>query len=293
VWSAFGRPGDLPPDQRQEDGLSLCFDTEPLAESIEILGFPIVTLKLASDQPDALITARLCDVEPTGASTLMTRGFLNLTHRDGHELPEPLEPGKEYTISFPLKAVGQTIAAGNRIRLGLSPTYWPYAWPSPVGACLTIQTGQESFLELPVRGSRAGESEPPRFEEAEASTPLENVDSTDGAGNRRIYHDAATGAWAISVGLGFDSLTLNDGLTYSEQGGDTFSIVEGDPLSAKADSAWTISIGRDAWQTRVETQSTLSGDAESFHLTNRLDAYEGNARVFAKTWTKTIPRDNV
>ena len=32
VWSAFGRPGDLPPDQRQEDGLSLCFDTEPLAE---------------------------------------------------------------------------------------------------------------------------------------------------------------------------------------------------------------------------------------------------------------------
>ncbi len=122
--------------------------------------------------------------------------------------------------------------------------------------------------------------------------PLENVDSTEGAGNRRIYHDAATGSWAINVGLGFDSLTLEDGLTYSEQGGDTFSIVEGDPLSAKADSAWTISIGRDAWQTRVETQSTLSGDAESFHLTNRLDAYEGNARVFTKTWTKKIPGDN-
>jgi putative CocE/NonD family hydrolase len=293
VWSAFGRPGDLPPDQRQEDGLSLCFDTEPLAESMEILGFPTVTLKLTSDQPSALITARLCDVEPTGASTLMTRGFLNLTHRDSHEFPEPLEPGKEYTISFPLKAVGQTIAAGNRIRLGLSPTYWPYAWPSPVEACLTIHTGGESFIELPVRSLRAGESEPPRFEEAEASTPLENVDSADGAGNRRIYHDAATGSWAISVGLGFDSLTLSDGLTYSEQGGDTFSIVEGDPLSAKADSAWTISIGRDTWQTRVETQSTLSGDAESFHLTNRLDAYEGNARVFSKTWTKKIPRDNV
>jgi hypothetical protein len=95
------------------------------------------------------------------------------------------------------------------------------------------------------------------------------------------------------VGLGFDSLTLSDGETYTEQGGDTFSIVEGDPLSAKADSAWKITIGRGEWQTRVETQSTLSGDAEAFHLTNRLDAYEGNARIFAKTWTKRIPRDNV
>ena len=293
VWSAFGRPGDLPPDQRQEDGLSLCFDTEPLSEDLEILGFPTVTLRLSSDQPNALVTARLCDVEPTGASTLMTRGFLNLTHRNSHEFPEPLEPGKEYTISFPLKAVGQTIAAGNRIRLGISPTYWPYAWPSPVAACLTIHMGGDSFVELPVRSSRSGESEPAPFQGAEAAAPLENVHSTDGAGDRRIAHDAATGSWAIAVGLGFDSLTLSDGETYTEQGGDTFSIVEGDPLSAKADSAWKISIGRGAWQTRIETQSTLSGDAECFHLTNRLDAYEGNARIFVKTWTKRIPRDNV
>jgi putative CocE/NonD family hydrolase len=293
VWSAFGRPGDLPPDQRQEDGLSLCFDSEPLQESLEILGFPTVTLKLSSDQPDALITARLCDVEPTGASTLMTRGFLNLTHRDSHEFPEPLEPGREYTIRFPLKAVGQTIAAGNHIRLALSPTYWPYAWPSPVAACLTIHTGGASWIELPVRASRSGDPAPVPFAPPEVAPPLKNVAPTDGAGDRQIYHDAATGTWAISVGLGFDSLTLDDGLKYSEQGSDTFSIVEGDPLSAKADSAWSISIGRGEWRTRVETQSTLSGDAESFHLTNRLDAYEGNVRVFAKTWTKAVPRDNV
>jgi hypothetical protein len=37
----------------------------------------------------------------------------------------------------------------------------------------------------------------------------------------------------------------------------------------------------------------VSGDADFFHLTNRLDAYEGNVRVFSKTWTKTIPRDHV
>ena len=40
----------------------------------------------------------------------MTRGFLNLTHRDSHEFPEPLEPGRSTPSRFPLKAVGQTIA---------------------------------------------------------------------------------------------------------------------------------------------------------------------------------------
>ena len=292
-WSAFGRPGDLPPDQRQEDGLCLIFDTEPLEESIEILGFPKLTLTLSSDQPSALIAARLCDVAPTGASTLMTRGFLNLTHRESHEFPEPLEAGAQYTIDFPLKAVGQTIAAGNRIRLALSPTYWPYAWPSPVAACLTVYTGGRSWIDLPVRSSRRGESEPAPFDRPEAAPPLENVSEAAGAGNRRITYDAASGRYEIAVGLGFDSLTLSDGLTYTEQGGDTFSIVDGDPLSARADSAWSISIGRGDWQTRVETQSTLTGDAESFRVTNRLDGYEGNVRVFGKTWTKVIPRDNV
>ncbi len=177
---------------------------------------------------------------------LMTRGFLNLTHRNGHELPEALEPGTHYAVTVPFKAVGQTIAAGNRIRLALSPTYWPYAWPSPVAATLTISLGGESFLDLPVRSSRAGEGEPAPFLEPEISAPLESYQSTEGAGNRRITYDAATGRWAINVGLGFGSATLADGQTYSEKGSDTFSIVEGDPLSARADSEWTIELGRGA-----------------------------------------------
>ena len=35
-------------------------------------------------------SVRLCDVFPDGRSTLVTRGTLNLTHRDGHEQPEPM-----------------------------------------------------------------------------------------------------------------------------------------------------------------------------------------------------------
>jgi hypothetical protein len=43
--------------------------------------------------------------------------------------------------------------------------------------------------------------------------------------------------------------------------------------------------------TRVETRSTLTATRERFHLTNAVDAYEGETRLAARTWTRSIPRD--
>ena len=43
-WCRYGGAGRLPGDQRAEDGCSLCFDAAPLAEPLEILGFPDVEL---------------------------------------------------------------------------------------------------------------------------------------------------------------------------------------------------------------------------------------------------------
>ena len=39
-WCAFGAEGEMPADQRPDDGRSLCFDSEPLRERMEILGAP-------------------------------------------------------------------------------------------------------------------------------------------------------------------------------------------------------------------------------------------------------------
>ena len=92
----------------------------------------------------------------------------------------------------------------------------------------------------------------------------------------------------------FPSLRFPDiGLEYSESARATFTIVEADPLSARVRCDWTVEIGRGTWRTRVETPSTMSADAVAFRLTNVLDAYEGNARVSTKTWTKAVPRDLV
>ena len=70
---------DLPVEQRLEDALSECWETATLEEPVVLLGFAELDLQLRCDRPCALVAARLCDVFPTGESSLITRGMS--THR--------------------------------------------------------------------------------------------------------------------------------------------------------------------------------------------------------------------
>ena len=90
MWCPNGAPGELPIDQRPDDGLSLVFDSLLLDTPVEILGFPKVTLRVSADKPNALIAVRLCDLAPDGSSALVSRGLLNLTHRNGSAHPEAI-----------------------------------------------------------------------------------------------------------------------------------------------------------------------------------------------------------
>ena len=45
-WCSYAAPPDLPHDQREEDGGALVFQTEPLQETLEILGPTMVELDI-------------------------------------------------------------------------------------------------------------------------------------------------------------------------------------------------------------------------------------------------------
>ena len=114
-----------------------------------------------------------------------------------------------------------------------------------------------------------------------------------GAGGRELRRDVATGAvQVISTADGGHRL-LDDGLEYREQERDSFEITDGDPLSAMVRSDRNFAVGRGPWQTRVRTTSTMSATAGTFQVTNVLDAYEGDRRVFTRTWHAEVPRDCV
>ena len=197
AWCPDGGAGDWPVDQRAEDGRSLTFTSEPLDVPLEILGSPEVRLELAVDRPNALIAVRLCDVAPDGTSLLVTRGLLNRTHRDAHDSAEPLEPGRRYAVTVKLDAIGQAIPIGHRVRVAVSTSYWPWAWPSPEFVTLTVHAGQGSRLVLPVRVGSETDRAPPPFAEPEWSEPLAEETLRSDPSARTLTRDLASGAQDI------------------------------------------------------------------------------------------------
>jgi len=294
-WCAFGKHSDFPLDQRADDGRSLSFDSDPLEEPLEILGYPELRLRVTSDQPVALLAARLVDVAPDGSATLVTRGLLNLTHRDSHEHPAPLEPGQPFDVRLSLSAIGYRFAPGHRIRIGLSNTYWPWAWPSPQAGVLHVDTGDDARLMLPRRPREATPIAPPFGEPNRA--PAKTAWPTDPPSSaRRFVVEPERGRHTIehtSEPLGAKRVTHNHEIPLDERidKATTFTIQADDPLSAEALSHWTIQQQRGDWAVRVDAESTMRADAERFHLAHRVTAWEGSSCVSDEAWSTTIPRD--
>jgi hypothetical protein len=256
---------------------------------LEILGQPEVTLLLSADRPLALAAVRLCDVAPDGSSLLVSREILNLAHRDGHDEPSALTPGTQYVVRIALTAIAHAFAAGHRLRIAISPTYWPWAWPSPEPVTLSIVSGADTRIALPIR--RSGQDADVRFALAETSQALAATPIAIEPGSYESRYDATTGIAELNWSWAGGGFRLPEsGLEYRQSESNCCSISDREPLSAKTESMRRISIRRHDWQVRIETSSTMTADADSFLLTTVLDAYEGDIRVFSKTWHRSIPR---
>ena len=109
-------------------------------------------LRVKTDRPLALVAARLEDVATDGASLLVSWGMLNLTQPAGTSGRSRWSSTSGMTCSSNAGSAAIASLPATVLRLALSPTYWPQAWPSPQTVTLTIALGS-SVLELPVRGS--------------------------------------------------------------------------------------------------------------------------------------------
>ena len=292
-WCAFGYPGDWAPDQRADEGRSLTFTSRPLESPLDLVGTPLLRLTVASDKPMAQLAVRLSSVAPSGASTLLTRGFLNLTHRDSHEMPRAMVPGEPCAVVVPLQSIAEAVPAGHRLRLAISSTYWPWIWPSPEPVRLTVTIGQSSTLELPVRPGRDDDALLAAFAAPEAGPRLRCEDLTPSPGRRYNRADLAADTYE-QVHEFFDShLRFDDGLEIESSGPDTYTIVEGDPLSAKIVSERHRRLSRGPWSVRVDATSVMTADERDFRVSTTLVAHEGDERVYSNEWTFVIPRDHV
>jgi putative CocE/NonD family hydrolase len=295
-WCGFGAPGEAPLDQRGDDGCSLTFDSEPLREKIEILGAPVATLEVSVDQPVAFVAVRLNDVAPGGASTRVTYGLLNLTHRDSYEHPRALEPGKHYLIKVTLNDVAYAFPPRHKLRLAISTSYWPIAWPAPEPVTMSLFIG-ESFVDLPVRPLDPRDSALRPFESPERAA-AETAELRPAPLKRIVERDRTTNETIYTVSSGRDNLDNAKltrikaiGLEVGHRMLKHFRIGEEDPEMARAEVVQKTWFRRGAWETRVETRTCFSSNSADFVLEAELTAYEGDELFFTHTWTRRIKRD--
>ncbi|MGJ8625815.1 MAG: CocE/NonD family hydrolase [Sulfitobacter sp.] len=278
---------ELPGDQRGDDVLSTVFESSPLSADMDIVGAPRLTVKIASDQPQAQIAVRLNHIHPDGAATRITFGVLNLSHRNSAEHPTPMTPGTVEDVTLDLDHIAYRVPAGHRLRVSISDAYWPLIWPSPTATTLTLSAG---YIALPQRPTPGGDEH--AFAPPTAADPWQATTIRPENHVRRREVDMNTGVVTLVIEDDFGCAKDDDhGLISGSIAREKWSIHPDDPVSARGICHWTEELQRGDITLRTETHSAMWSDTTDFHLTARLEVYEGDTLIYQREVTDNIKRD--
>ncbi len=255
-------------DQRFDDAASLTWEWD--AEQLQLLGHPVVRLRLTADAADASVTAKLCDVFEDGTSALITRGSLAL---------DRAAPGTEREVRLELDACAYAFAPGQRLRLSVAGADWPNTVAPPEPLTLTVLDGS---LELPVWSGRSPHAEP-RF------APGDPRSAEDPAGTVwRVERDVLTRTTRCVVDHGSTYDVPHAGTATEHYRGRVE--VDHHSFDQRAEAAVTFRL---SWpDVEVSTRSTLDlrvGPAH-YEVDIGLQAFEGDRLVGERRWHERLPR---
>ena len=280
----YGRPTEL--EQTVDDKNSLVFDSEPLEQELEILGYPTAKVRVSADVPIAQCAVRLTEVTPDGKSWLVTYNLLNLTRRDSLEHPTPLTPGKFYDVEIPLYFIAHRFTRGNRLRVAISAGLWPLVWPSPQIATLNFVLGA-SHLVLPVRPTPAME--------APFTIPIIHAGPTTTPNSEALpkYEPNGRISYERKGGLEHPRPTVvpEVGTTKLAGGNQLFEIIQGQPTTCHMLMDRTSGWKRGDWDCTIRYGSEMTCTADEFHLREWLIAKKGDQEIFRRETPSVIKRD--
>jgi hypothetical protein len=280
-----GAAGEMAGDQREDDALSLCFETPPLPAPLDLVGAAALDLVLEADSPRAHLVARLCDVGPDGASARIAMGVLNLCHRDDPAAPSDVPVGRPVAVRLRLDQMAWRLPPGHRLRLALSTALWPFVWPAPRAARLVLREGR---LLLPVPPPGAGR--PWRFPPPVVPAVPAAAAGPAPATVRRVERDLISGRVRMVAEDGSTTTFADSGLTLAEAVAEVWEIDPADPLSARAEHRWRHELSRAGARVEIEAAAAMAGDAAALRLTARLVARADGAEVFRRDWDERVPR---
>ncbi len=109
----------------------LVFQTEPLAEAVEVTGRMTVHLWISSSALDTDFTAKVVDVHPAnedypeGFDMLLNDSVIRCRYREGFDHEAMLAPGEIYPVTIELPPTSNLFDVGHRIRVDISSSNWP------------------------------------------------------------------------------------------------------------------------------------------------------------------------
>lgn len=290
--------GDMAPDQRPVDAFSLVYDTEPLKEDLEILGFPQTLLNVSSDAPLANWIVRLSDVAPDGTVTLVAGAGLNGAQRESAVNPKPLEPGQIYPLEIEMYFTSWVFPKGHRIRLAINNAQWPMIWPTPYSMTTSLFLGGENSTRLVLPVVPHKDCPVPRFlppgkdpklpgykgltlgeETSSGYAEIENVQR-----DRRRLTTKVVAATGSGAEYPWGSMKNWEKITHEAQDD------RPDVTSVAAESKTTFQLGDRVLI--LEGIISFRSDKKNFYYNYTRRLWENGRLLREKTWEETIPRDH-
>jgi len=290
--------GDFPWDQRGTDVYSLVYDSAPLEQDLEILGFPRAILNVSADEPLANWIVRISDIAPDGTVTQVAGAGISGAHRKSAEEPEALVPGQVYKLEYDLHFTSWVFPRGHRIRLAVNNALWPMIWPTPYAMTTTlgVNGANPSHVVLPVvpESDRTGpeflppakDPEPPGYaylklgdETDSGYAETKSIERSPLASQTRIVASGTSGSvypWAI--------IKYWENMVHEAQ--------DNNPARASVTGQTRYTVELENRTLTVEGDLSFTSDRENFYYTYTRRALENGKLIREKTWKETIQRDH-
>jgi len=289
AWNscAGGLPWGQPTDQREDDSWSLTYDWPIDSDHFEILGHALLKLKVASNQPVASISVKICDVFPDGTSALVTRGFLNLTHRTSSTNPQPLVPNVFEDVDVELEATSWVFARGHKMRLSIAGADWPNIWSPPHPFALHVDRSTVQLMLPTVDNHGAGT---PKFALLKPTVHSESPPSErDVSTQWRIERDVLAHQTIARTQYGGPSVVRDNGTTHELYQGEV-GVSTTDPTHSWVTATTRYQLNWPEAKCTVEARMRIDSDAEAFNVVIDVDADLDGVEFARKHYTSKILR---
>ena len=287
--------GSITPDQQPMDDHSLVYDSEPLEESLEILGRAQALINVSATAPRANWVVRLSDIAPDGQVTQVAGIGFNGTHRLSARKPIAVVPGEYFPLKMDLMLTSWVFPKGHKIRLAISNSQWPMLWPTPMPMSSALAIGGIGGAQVQLPVILAAPARVPIFKAPATDPQMPEFETLD-AGNLSGYAAITSIELDPKTNEAF-GVARNSGGTRYPWGEERFEEAiehrtsDKNPAYTSVEGSYTLDYQLEDRRLRFEQEVEFTSDRENFRLTFHRRVFVNDEIFRQKSWDEIIPRD--